>query len=228
VAQSLNIPGYGDIIQGVVMKSIIRIVLITLISSLMLCPGLWAGDKKGRHVDAYSSASDTKTLLAGPALDAVAKVLQAGSSELATAAEARAPGYEARRGIIANVMSTNPNGSIGMSTISEWGYARGGEADTVQIQLTEGQNALNLASLDRRGTLFIPELTVGEKAGRYFVHFKVIQVDTLAYSDEAYEAGKFNSHYSGAAQEKSQFTLTGEVLAVEEVSKSVKLGFQMP
>jgi hypothetical protein len=210
------------------MKAVIKIIAITLISSLMLCPGLWAKETEGPYVDAYSSASDTKTTLAGPALGDVAEVLQAGSSIFATAADAKAPGYEAKMGIIANVMSTNPNGSIGMSTIGEWGYTKGGKVDTVKIQLTEGQNALNLAAPDKRGTLFIPELTVGDQTGRYFVHFKVVHVDVLAYSDAAYEAGKFNSHYSGQEKKKRQFTLTGEVLSIEEVSQSVKLGFKMP
>jgi len=53
-------------------------------------------------------------------------------------------------------------------------------------------------------------------------------VDELKYSDEAYEAGRFNAHYSGQAKKKSQFTLTCEVLSIEEVSTSVKLGFKMP
>jgi hypothetical protein len=210
------------------MKFAVTIVAVTLISSLLMCPNLCAEDAECPQVDAYSSASDTKTTLVGPALDEVAEALQADSSIFATAADAKAPGYEAKMGVIANIMSANPNGSIGMSTIGEWGYTKGTETDTVKIQLTEGQNALNLASVDRRGTLFIPELTVGEKAGRYFVHFKVTHVDTLEYSAEAYEAGKFNSHYSGAEKKKSQFTLTGEVLSIEEVSKSVKLGFKMP
>ena len=210
------------------MRFIVNIVAITLISSLLPCTGLWASDKESPYVDAYSSASDTKTTLTGSALNEAAEVIQAASSKLATKAETKAPGYEAKPGVIANVMSTNPNGSIGMSTISQWNYVEGDEADTVTMQLTEGQNALNLASIDCRGTLFIPELTVGEEAGRYFVHFKVIHVDTLAYSDEAYEAGKFNSYYTGQAKKKSQFTIVGEVLAVEEVSKSVKLGLKMP
>jgi hypothetical protein len=210
------------------MKLVVKIVAATLISSLLLCPGLWAGDTERPYVDAYSSASDTKTTLTGPAFDAAAEALQAGSTEFTSASEAKAPGYVEKRGVTGHVMSTNPDGSVGISTIGMWIYEHGSGADTIKLQLTEGQNALNLAALDRRGTLFVPGLTVGEKEGRYFVHFKVTHVDELKYSDEAYEAGKFNSHYSGAAKKKSQFTLTGEVLSVEEVSTSVKLGFKMP
>jgi len=214
------------LLKGVIMKTVARIVAISFISSLLLCPGLWA--KEGGYVDAYSSASDTKTTLAGPAFDAAAEALEAGSAVFASAAEAKKPGYEEKMGATANIMSTNPDGSVGISTIGMWIYTRGSEADTLKLQLTEGQNALNLAGVDRRGTLFVPGLNVGGKEGRYFVHFKVTDVHELKYSDEAYAAGKFNAHYSGAEKKKSQFTLTCQVLAIEEVSMSVKLGFEMP
>jgi hypothetical protein len=215
-----------DSIEGVIMKTVSRIIIISVVSSLMLCSGLWA--EAGSYVDAYSSASDTKTTLTGPAFDAAAGALEAGSAVFASAADAKAPGYEEKMGATGHIMSTNPDGSVGISTIGMWIYARGGVADTLKLQLTEGQNALNLAGVDRRGTLFVPGLTVGEKEGRYFVHFKVVDVDKLAYSKEAYEAGKFNAHYSGSEKKKSQFTLTCEVLSIEEVSTSVKLGFKMP
>ncbi len=210
------------------MKSVIRIVCMTLVAGMFVCPGLWAQDRERTYVDAYTSASSTKMTLNGAALDAAAEALQAGSADLASAAEAKAPGYSARPGTIGNVMSTNPDGSVGISTISQWVYSRGSGGDTVRVQLTEGQNALNLAEVGRRGTLFVSDLTVGGKDVRYFVHFKVVAVDTLKYSDEAYAAGKFNAHYSGQADKKSQFTLTGRVLAIEEVTASVKLGTKMP
>lgn len=210
------------------MRSFPIITLATLVSGMIFCSGIFAKMTEGPYVDAYSSASGTKTTLTGPALEAAAGALEAGSSDLASAAEAKAPGYEAKRGTVGNIMSTNPDGSVGISTISEWTYTRGEKTDTVAVQLTEGQNALNLAAVDRRGTLFVPGLTVDGAEGRYFVHFKVIHVDTLEYSKEAYDAGAFNRHYSGGSQNKRQFTLTGEVLSIEEVSASVKLGFSMP
>jgi hypothetical protein len=210
------------------MKSVIRIICITLVSGLFVCPGLWAQDREKTYVDAYTSASRTKTTLNGAALDAAAEALQAGSADLASAAAAKAPGYKARGGTIGNVMSANPDGSVGISTISQWVYSRESGGDTVKLQLTEGQNALNLAEAGRRGTLFVPDLTVGGKEGRYFVHFKVVGVDILKYSDEAYAAGKFNAYYSGQQDKKSQFTLTCRVLAIEEVATSVKLGTKMP
>lgn len=210
------------------MKSVIRTVCITLVAGLFVCPGLLAQDRERIYVDAYTSASSTKTTLKGADLDAAAEALQAGSADLASAAEAQAPGYTRKEGSLGNVMSTNPDGSVGISTISQWVYSRESGGDTVKLQLTEGQNALNLAEIGRRGTLFLSDLTVGGKNVRYFVHFKVINVDTLKYSDEAHASGKFNAHYSGQSDKKSQFTLTCRVLAIEEVTASVKLGNKMP
>jgi hypothetical protein len=199
---------------------------------LVLIAGFAAGAqaKPGEYVDAYTSASESsvKAMLSGTAFDAAAKALEAGSSDLANAAKAKAAGYVAPKSFIGNVMSTNPDGSVGISTISQWSYAVKDGADTVTIQLTYGQNALNLADVGRRGTLFVPGVPVNGTSGKYFIHFKVVKVDVLAYSDEAFAAGKFNSYYSGKAGKKSQYTLTCQVLALEEVSPSVKLGVVFP
>lgn len=211
------------------MKFIIKIVCIT--SFLGLFPSLSLPAAQGNErplVDAYTSASSTKITLKDAAFDAAARALKAGSSDLASAAEAKVAGYSAPKGLIGNVMSVNPDGSVGISTISEWVYTEADGTDSVKIQLTEGQNALNLAEAGRRGTLFIPDATVDGKAVRYLVHLKVVKVDILKYSDEAYAAGRFNSHYSGQAAGKSQYTLTCDVLAIEEVAGSVKLGMKMP
>jgi hypothetical protein len=115
------------------MKSVIRIACITLVSGLFVCPGLWAQDKERTYVDAYTSASRTKMMLNGAAFDAVAEALKAGSADLASAAEAKAPGYNARTGTIGNVMSANPDGSVGISTISQWVYSRASGGDTVKL-----------------------------------------------------------------------------------------------
>lgn len=209
------------------MKSVIRIISLTLVAGLFVCPGLWAQDKERTYVDAYTSASSTKITLVGAAFDAAAEALTAGSSDLATTAEAKAPGYTPQKGVIGYVMSTNPDGSVGISTINLWAYFRESEGDMIKIQLKEAQSALNLAEVGRRGTLFVSELNVDGKAVRYFVHFKVVDVDILKYSDEAFAAGEFNTYYSPEGK-KSQFTFTCKVLALEEVTASVKLGFKMP
>ena len=54
------------------------------------------------------------------------------------------------------------------------------------------------------------------------------KVDVLPYSDQAFDAGQFNFYYSGKAGKKNQYTLTCEVLAIEEVSGSVKLNVVFP
>jgi hypothetical protein len=212
------------------MKAFLRIAGIAI--SFVLVAGLsgWAQAKSGEYVDAYTSASEssTKATLSGAAFDAVAKALEAGSSDLANAAKAKSAGYVAPKSLIGNVMSTNPDGSVGISTISQWAFAVKDGADSLTLQLTYGQNAVNLAAVDRRGTLFVPGVSVNGTNGKYFIHFKVVTVDTLKYSDEAFTAGKFNSYYSGKAGKKSQYTLTCKVLAIEEVSPSVKLSVVFP
>lgn len=211
------------------MKCIIKIVCITSFLGLFPCLTLLTAQGEERpYIDAYTSASSTKITLRDAAFDAAAKAIQAGSSDLASAAEAKVAGYSAPNGLIGNVMSTNPDGSVGISTISQWLYIDADGTDSVKLQLTEGQNALNLAEVGRRGTLFIPDATVDGKSARYFVHFKVVNAAILKYSDEAYAAGKFNAHYSGQPGKKSQYTLTCDVLAIEEVTGSVKLGTKMP
>jgi hypothetical protein len=206
------------------MKAYTRIAVIILVFTLMGGVGAWA-----QYVDAYTSASETKATVSGDAFKAVAKALQAGSSDLASAAKAKSAGYVAPKSLIGNVMSTNPDGSVGISTISQWAYAVGTSGkDVLTLQLTHGQNAVNLAAVGHRGTLYVPGVTVNGKAGKYFVHFKVVNVDVLKYSDDAFNTGKFNSFYSGKAGKKSQYTLTCDVLAIEEVSDSVKLNVVFP
>ena len=208
----------------------LKITVITL--SLVLVAGFaaWAQAKTGEYVDAYTSATESsmKATVTGSAFDAAAKALEAGSSDLANAAKAKAAGYVAPKSLIGNVMSVNPDGSVGISTISQWAFAVKGGADTVTLQLTYGQNALNLAEVGRRGTLFVPGVSVNGTSSKYFIHFKVVKVDVMKYSDEAFAAGKFNSYYSGKAGKKSQYTLTCQVLALEEVSPSVKLWVVFP
>lgn len=198
------------------------VAVLAVISAL----GVWA--QAGAYVDAYTSASETKATLRGDDFEAAAKALEAGSSDLASKAKAKAPGYAAPKSLVGHVMSANPDGSVGISTITQWAYAVKSGTDIVTVQLTQGQNALNLAEVGRRGTLYVPGVTVGGKSLRYFVHFKVVKADVLRYSDEAFNAGQFNSYYSGQAGKKSQYTMTCEVLAIEEVSSSVKLGTVMP
>ncbi len=72
------------------------------------------------YVDAYSSATEQamKSMLTGDAFKAAAKAIEAGSADLANLATSKAPGYTAPKSYLANVMSVNPDGSVGISTIS--------------------------------------------------------------------------------------------------------------
>jgi len=183
------------------------------------------------YVDAYSSATEQsmKSMLTGNAFEVAAKAIEAGSSDLANLATSKAPGYKAPKSYLAHVMSTNPDGSVGISTISQWRYIVSDSGkDRVVLQLTWGQNAVNLAEIGKRGSLFIPGVSVDGKSYRFLIHLKVIDVEELKYSDEAFNAGLFNAYYSGAPGKKSQYTITCEVLAIEDVGNSVKLGLQMP
>ena len=164
-----------------------------------------------QEVDAYTSASMTKTLLSGEELDAAAALLAASGSDLATLAQTKAEGYTAPSGVNAHIMSVNPDGSVGLSTISEWKYVQNADGrDQVIVELTYGQNALNLSEDGARGTLMV----LLDGAG-YLVHLDVVDSDEQVYTDEAYNAGEFDAHYSGAANQLSSYTITCDVLSVE-------------
>ena len=163
------------------------------------------------EVDAYTSASTTKTLLSGEELDAAAALLAASGSDLATLAQTKVEGYTSPSGVNAQIMSVNPDGSIGMSTISEWKYVQNADGkDQVIVELTYGQNALNLSEEGARGTLLV--LLDGAS---YLVHLDVLDSDEQVYTEEAYNAGEFDAHYSGAADELRSYTITCEVLSIE-------------
>ena len=155
--------------------------------------------------DAYTSASSTKTVLSGEALLEAEKVLVAQSSLLSSADEAKAEGYVAKQGTsTAQIMSINPDGSVGLSTISEWKYEDG----KAYVRLTQGQNALNLAAVGATGTL------VKGQGCFYLLHLKTIEVVVLEYSEET--AGQFDQYYSGAANKLNEYDITFEVSTIEQ------------
>ena len=182
--------------------------LIALMMVLLCAVGAQA---LAQEVDAYTSASMTKALLSGEELDAAAALLAASGSDLATLAQTKAEGYTAPSGVNAHIMSVNPDGSVGLSTISEWKYVQNADGrDQVIVELTYGQNALNLSEDGARGTLMV----LLDGAG-YLVHLDVVDSDEQVYNDEAYNAGEFDAHYSGAANQLSSYTITCDVLSVE-------------
>ena len=159
-------------------------------------------------VDAYTTASTTKTVLSGDALAAAEKVLMAKSSLLSSADEAKAEGYQAKTGTgVAQIMSINPDGSVGLSSISEWKY----ESGKVFVRLTQGQNALNLAKEGATGTLLVK----GDGPW-YILHLKAVAVTVLEYSAET--AGQFDQYYSGAANALNEYDIEFDVGAIEQTS----------
>lgn len=78
------------------------------------------------------------------------------------------------------------------------------------MELTYGQNALNLSEENARGSLLVMLDGVG-----YLVHLDVVESDEQVYTDEAYNAGEFDAHYSGAADQLSSYTITCDVLSIE-------------
>lgn len=170
---------------------------------------LFSAFSVAEDVDAYTSASATKTVLSGDALAEAEQILAAQSSLLSTADEAKAEGYVAKTGsTYAQIMSINPDGSVGLSTISEWKYEDG----KAYAKLTQGQNALNLAAPGATGTLLVK----GSNGAYYIVHLKTESVNVLEYSEET--AGRFDQYYSGAANKLNEYDITFEVLAIESTN----------
>lgn len=184
-----------------------KILMVVLVMSLMLV----SVSAMAEEVDAYTSASPTKTLLSGEELDAAAALLSQSCSDLATLAETQAEGYVAPQGVTAQIMSVNPDGSVGMSTISEWKYEIvEGDMDQVTLELTYGQNALNLSEDGARGTLL-----VRLDGASYLMHLDVVSSDEQVFTQEAFDAGEFDSHYSGADNQLSSYTIVCDVLSIE-------------
>lgn len=165
-------------------------------------------DTPTAYVDTYTSASSTRSMLSGDDLSAVQDELTVLSSDLASMAEAAVEGYSEPEGsVIAQIMSLNPDGSIGMSTIHAWKYDKA--ANTITVELTYGQNALNLNTIGDRGTLFV------HGKAYYSLHLDTVSVEELEYTDENFENGLFNAAYSGKDAALSEYSITFNVLSIE-------------
>lgn len=164
-------------------------------------------------VDTYTSASTTKSVVVGDELAALRDTLSSSCSDLATLAETQAEGYVAPTGKVnAQIVSVNPDGSVGLSTVSEWKYVKSEDgADQVIVELTYGQNALNLSEENARGSLIVVL-----NGATYILHLDVVESDEQVYTEEGYATGEFNSHYSGSANALSSYTVTSNVLSIEK------------
>ena len=156
-----------------------------------------------------ASASATRTVLTGDALDAAAQELIGLSSDLATAAEAGAPGYVKPAGKTALVLSVNTDGCPGMSTIEAWKLARDGDELFITVVMTDGQNVRGMIAAGDKATLIV------HGSQYYILHLENVETKCLEYSDEAHAAGMFNAAYSGAPEQRCEYTVTLRVTALE-------------
>ena len=182
-------------------------------------------------VDTYTSASLTKSYVEGDDLAALAETLTLSGADIATTKQASAPDYVKMYGMHVNVISVNPDGCPGMSTIGYWRYVnnreggadvaisagdwsytrRGTGADQVVFQLTDGQNARNLLADDARCTI---QLTLN--GANYLLHLDVTEVYAQEFTQEAYDAGEFATGYSGADRQATSYYYVCDVLSVEK------------
>ena len=207
--------------------------LCVLFALTMVC-GLAAAEV----VDTYTSASLTKSFVEGEELDALAVTLSESGADIATKAQTEAEGYQRMYGSHVQIMSVNPDGSIGMSTIGYWRYVnnreggmdavitagdwqftkRGEGADQVVIQLTEGQNALNLynAGVGSRTSLLVKLENTS-----YLLHLNTTDIHVQEFDQAAYDAGEFASGYSGADRQARSFYFTFDVLSIEKTNQLI-------
>lgn len=161
-------------------------------------------------VDTKTGASFTRSALSGDDLDAAIKDLEACSNDLATKADSEKDGYEEPESKYAQVMSVNDDGTVSMSTIHAWKVEGEGEDATITVVMTDGRTISNLAAEGKKGTILIH----GEES-YYLLHVETKDVVTLEYSEEDYEAGKFNMSYSGASNELTEYTVTFTITELE-------------
>lgn len=182
-------------------------------------------------VDTYTSASLTKSYVEGDEAAALAEVLTASGADIATTKQASAPDYVKMYGMHVNVITVNPDGCPGMSTIGYWRYVNNREggadvvisaadwtytrpgtgADQVVFQLTDGQNARNLLGENARCTI---QLT--SNGANYLIHLDIVEVFAQEFTQEAYDAGEFATGYSGADRQATSYYFVGNVLSIEK------------
>ena len=187
------------------------------------------------EVDTYTSASLTKSYVEGDEAAALAETLTASGADIATTKQAAEPDYVKMYGLHVNVITVNPDGCPGMSTIGywryvdnheggvdvkitagDWSYTRRGEGvDQVVFQLTDGQNARNLAGQGVGG-----RCTIQVKVDRttYLIHLNTVEIFEQKFTQEAYEAGEFATGYSGADRQATSYYFVCDVLSIEQTT----------
>lgn len=208
------------------MKKLLAMILVLM----MALPCVLA-----ETVDTYTGASLTKSFVTEEEMTTLAETLSASGADIATTKEASAPDYVKMYNAHVNVITVNPDGCPGLSTIGywryvnnreggadvkitagDWTYTRKGEgADQVVFQLTEGQNALNLAAQGVGG-----RCTIQVKIDRttYLIHLNTVEVYEQKFTQEAYDAGEFATGYSGADRQATSFYFVCDVLSIEQTT----------
>lgn len=199
-----------------------------ILAALLLTVSFAAADEL---VDTYTSASLTKSYVEGDEAAKLAELLTVSGADIATTKQANEPGYEKMYGMHVNVITVNPDGCPGMSTIGYWRYVNNREggadvtisaadwtytrpgtgADQVVFQLTDGQNARNLLTDDARCTI---QLT--SNGANYLIHLDIVEVFAQEFTKEAFDAGEFATGYSGADREATSYYFVGNVLSIEK------------
>lgn len=190
--------------------------------SMILCAVLLAGcsstaqstktisTTQNVKADTVTGASTTRTVLSGDDYDAAMTDLEVVSNDLATKAETEKAGYEEKEDAkLAQVMSVNDDGTPSMSTIHAWKVEKSGDQATITVVMTDGRTISNLIQEGCKGTILV------HSKAWYIMHVETAEVKTLEYSDEAYEAGEFNSAYSGAKAKLNEYTVTFNITDLE-------------
>lgn len=160
--------------------------------------------------DTVTSASSTRIHLEGDDFNSAIDELVSISNDLATKAETEVEGYEEPSSGVAQVMSTNIDGYVSMSTIHAWKVEKDGDEATIKVVMTDGKTISNLITKGAKGTILV------HGSAYYLMHVENVETVTLEYSDENYEAGLFNSAYSGKDSKLNEYTVTFRINELEK------------
>lgn len=185
-----------------------KLLLVALVLVLCLSAALALAE-----VDAYSSASLTKTVLDETAAKEAVTLLSEYDSDLTTLAGTKVEGYaRPEKASMAQIMTVNADESIGLSTITEWQVNESEDGiGTVHMQLTYGQNAINLFNNVGTGAT----LLINVDGTYYLLHLVVTEATEQVYSEEAFNNGEFNQFYSGAENGFSSYDIYADITTVE-------------
>ena len=160
--------------------------------------------------DTVTSASSTRIHLEGDDFNSAIDELVSISNDLATKAETEVEGYEEPASGVAQVMSINSDEYVSMSTIHAWKVEKDGDEATIKVVMTDGKTISNLIAKGAKGTILV------HGSAYYLMHVENVETVTLEYSDENYEAGLFNSAYSGKDAKLNEYTVTFRINELEK------------